>query len=287
MTYTLKLSWSRLALAGLLLGAPVSGFAQSILLTASNFSLLGGSAITNTGLTVISDGNVGLFPTAESAITGIPPAVITNGSIVATGPVTQQAQLDLMTAATGLAGMPSDRNLSGQDLGGMTLAPGVYTFDAAAAQTGNLILDAQGRNNAYWVFQISTTLTTFTGANVTVINYGSHGGDDDGVFWDAGSAITIGVNNVVLGNYLAGTSITLGTSTHGEARNLALAAISLDNNIVSAQGGPGGSDWSGGLTYDPSGNVVPVPEPAAVLWLAPLGALGWALRQRHAGTRVK
>jgi hypothetical protein len=146
---------------------------------------LGGSAITNIGNTVISDGNVGLFPTTEAAITGIPPAVIVGGTIIATGPITQQAQIDFNKAAMGLAGMAANVNLTGQDLGGMILPPGVYSFDAAAMLTGTLTLDAEGQNNAYWVFQIDTTLTTTTGSNVTVINYGSHGGNDDGVFWNA------------------------------------------------------------------------------------------------------
>src|SRR5580704_6162024 len=139
-----------------LLCAPASGFARSILLTAGNFAVLGGTAITSTGVvgTTISNGNVGLAPGATSGITGFPPAVVTGGAIISTGLITGQARLDLITASVGLAGMASNANMSNIDLGGKTLAPGVYTFGAAAGQTGALVLDAQGKNNVFWVFQI-------------------------------------------------------------------------------------------------------------------------------------
>src|SRR4051812_42592854 len=150
-------SLSAAAILALLL-IPVPGFAQSILLSAGNYTLLGGTAITSTGTvgTTIRNGNVGLSPGATTGITGFPPAVIVNGSIIATGPVTAQARLDLMTASVGLAGMPSSANMSTVDLGGKTLNPGVYTFNGAASQSGALVLDAQGKNNVAWVFQIGT-----------------------------------------------------------------------------------------------------------------------------------
>lgn len=255
-----------LALAALLC-APASGSAspppfgstQSILLSAGDFTLLGGTAITSTGVlgTTIVNGNVGLAPGATTGITGFPPAVIIGGAIIGTSGVTGQARLDLITASVGLAGMPSDVNLSNVDLGGMTLSPGVYTFNAAAALSGALTLDAQGQNNVFWVFQIGTALTTAVNSTVTVINLGSNGGSDVGIFWNAGSAITFGANNEIAGNYLAGTSITFGAVTSGSGRALVLAAISLDNNIIVSRGGPGSSDWTGGLTYDLNGKVVP------------------------------
>ncbi len=257
-----------------LLGVPTTSFAgspppppppppplpDSILLSAANFTLLGGTAITSTGVagTVIISGNIGLSPGDTSAIIGFPPGVVTGGgAIIATGPVTGQARQDLIKAANGLAGMPSNTNLSNVDLGGLTLLPGVYTFDGAATLNGDLVLDADGQNDAFWVFQISTSLTTAINSTVTVINSGTNGGNDDGIFWVAGSAMTIGANNQVLGNYLAGTSLTFSSTTHGSGRALVLAGISLDQNIINSRGGPADSDWSGGLTYDAQGNVVP------------------------------
>jgi hypothetical protein len=208
---------------------------------------------------VISNGNVGLSPGPTAGITGFnPPAVIINGVIVPTGPVTAQARQDLIKAQVGLAAMPSGTTMSSVDLGGKTLAPGVYTFAAAATQTGNLVLDGQGKNNAFWVFQIGTTLTTSLAATVTIINPGSNGGSDYGIFWNCGSAINIAADNQIAGIYIAGTSITFGVNSTRGGRALALAAISLDNNQIDARGGPGGSDWSGGLIFDRLGRVVPI-----------------------------
>jgi autotransporter-associated beta strand protein len=248
--------------AAAFLFAPSSGSAQSILLTASDFTLLGGTAITSTGVvgTTIRNGNVGLSPGATTGITGFPPAVIINGGIIATGGVTSQARLDLITASVGLANMPSNSNMSNVNLGGTTLTPGVYTFNGAAALNGALTLDAQGQNNVAWVFQIGTALTTSINSSVTFINLGSNGGSDLGLFWNAGSAVTLGANNQAFGNYLAGTSITFGALDSIGGRGLALAGISLDNTVVNARGGPGGGDLTGGLTYNLSGAVVAAPS---------------------------
>lgn len=249
-----------LAVLGGLVVSTSSGFADSILRSAGDFALLGGTGITSTGVvgTEIKNGNVGLSPGATTGITGFPPAVVVNGSIIATGPVTAQARRDLIKAQVGLAGMPSNANMSTVDLGGKTLAPGVYTFNSEANLNGDLVLDGQGKNNAFWVFQIGTALTSSINSTVKIINPGSNGGRDYGIFWNCGSAINIGANNEIAGIYLAGTSIVFGDGSARGGRALALAAISLDNNQIDVKGGPGGSDWSGGLMFDRSGKVVPV-----------------------------
>ena len=259
-----------------LLCAPVSGSAQSILLTAGDFTLLGGTAITSTGVagTIIRNGNIGLAPGATSGITGFPPAVVVNGAIVATGAATSQARLDLIRASVGLAGMASNANMSTVDLGGKTLAPGVYTFNSAASLTGALVLDAQGQNSVAWVFQIGTALTTSINSTITFINLGTNGGSDLGLFWNAGSAINVGGNNQIAGNYLSGTSISFGGLSGGGGRALALAGVSLDNNIINARGGFGGGDYTGGLKYDPSGAVVLSGGSGGTTSIAPGGVNG-------------
>jgi hypothetical protein len=47
-----------------------------------------------------------------------------------------------------------DRDLTNQDLGGMTLPPGTYSFSRNAALNGKLILDAEGDEYAVWTFQV-------------------------------------------------------------------------------------------------------------------------------------
>ena len=66
-----------------------------------------------------------------------------------------------------------------------------------------------GSDDALWVFQIGSTLTTASSSVVQVIN----GGPGDGVYWQVGSsAMTLGTGTTFEGNILANTSITLDTS---------------------------------------------------------------------------
>ncbi|MEN6405857.1 MAG: ice-binding family protein, partial [Thermoguttaceae bacterium] len=130
--------------------------------------------------------------------------------------------------------------------------------------TGTLTLDAQGSNNAFWVFQIGSALTTASGSSVVVINFGSNGGSDDGVFWQVGSSATLGTSTSFEGNILALASITLNTTaTILNGRALAqTGAVTMDTNVISnvcPVGGPGngGPGYSGGLKYDTSGHIVP------------------------------
>jgi hypothetical protein len=116
-----------------------------------------------------------------------------------------------------------------------------------------------------WVFQFGTGLTTAVNSTVKLINPGSNGGSDDGIFWNAATgAIVIGDNNTVLGNYIAYTSVTFTGSTqllgNGGARFLALnAAVTFAGpGTVNALGGAGGGDWTGGVLLNGS-SVVTVP----------------------------
>jgi hypothetical protein len=257
---------------------PAAFAAQSILLSADDFALLGGTTITANEGTTVSNGNIGISP--GTSLVGFPPATVSNGSIVATGAVTDQATADLLTASSGLAAMTATGNLTGQNLGGMTLGSGVYKFDSTAGFTGALALDAAGQNNAYWVFQIGSALTTAAGASVSVINLGADGGTGLGIFWNAGTQITTGANNLLLGNFLAGTGVTLGVSNTLFGSVLAQGAISLDAATINAIGGPNGSGLAGGLTYG-GGNVIPVPEVPSFVFAASGALLLLAVRRRR------
>src|SRR2546423_7909349 len=98
-----------------------TAFAQIPLGTAQNFAILGGSTETNTGPTNIN-GNLGVSP--GSSVTGFPPGIVTGGSIHAADAVAAQAQSDLTTAYNTAAGTPCNVDLTGQNLGGLTLTAG-------------------------------------------------------------------------------------------------------------------------------------------------------------------
>ena len=164
--------------------------------------------------------------------------------------------------------MASAEDLTGINLGGLTLAPGVYKFASTAGLTGGLVLDAGGQNNAAWVFQIGSALTTAAGASVSVINLGPDGGSSLGIFWNAGTQITTGASNLLMGNFLAGTDITFGATNTIEGRALAQGAISLDGTTINATGVPNGGALNGGLMYNGNGDIVAVPEVSPFIFAA-------------------
>jgi len=194
--------------------------------TADSFAVLGGSAITNTGLSVIT-GDLGLSP--ETSITGFPPGTI-SGTTHATDAVALQAQTDLTTAYNDADGRSCTTNLTGQDLGGMTLTPGVYCFDSSAQLTGTLILNGQGDVDAVFIFKMGSTITTASGSSVSLIN----SAQSCNVFWKVGSSATLGTTTSFIGNIMVLTSITLNTNATVNGRVLARnGAVTLDTNTIS------------------------------------------------------
>jgi len=181
--------------------------------------------VTNTGSSILN-GNLGVSP--GTAITGFPPGIV-NGSTHVSDGVASQAQSDLTTAYnTAAAALPST-DLTGQDLGGLTLTPGAYHFDSSAQLTGALTLNAEGNPNAEFVFQVGTALTTASNSSVVMIN----GGTPCNVYWQVGSSATLGTTTAFQGSVLALTSITMNTSATALGRMLARnGAVTLDSNTL-------------------------------------------------------
>jgi autotransporter-associated beta strand protein len=221
----------------LLLAASASAVPQPIWLgEAEKITVLGASTVTNAGPTKVI-GNLALSPGVS--VTGFPPGTIVGGSIHIGDALATQAHADAFTAYNQLAGESFNTELSGQNLGGMTLTPGVYYFATAAALNGTLTLDTGGDPNAEFHFQIGTTLTTAVASNITLLN-----GNTINIFWQVGTSATIGVGSTFTGNILADQSITVNSGATINGRVIAInAAVTLDSNTINGFGT--GSVWKG------------------------------------------
>jgi len=244
--------------AALLCGSSPA-WAQS-LGTAASFAVLGGSTVTNTGPSILT-GDLGVSP--GSAVTGFPPGLVTGGTIHAADAVALQAQNDVTTAYNFLAAQACGTDLTGQDLGGLTLTPGVYCFSSSAQLTGTLTLNGPG----IYIFQMGTSLTTASGSAVALTN----GASACDVWWQVGSSATLGTTASLPGNILALTSITLNTGASASGRVLARnGAVTLDSNIVT------------GCAAAPGAAQIPtLSEGGLIMLMALLALVGVAAMRRH------
>jgi hypothetical protein len=210
---------------------------------AGRFVILGSLAVTTTGVTAISNGDIGVTPGARSTMTGFTPSgstgafvELTNGMSYApddanpapfpyplhystpvvgaawttTAAMLTQASSDLGVAKTFLDANPNPgapTQVCPTELGTLTLTRGVYnTASNVTIQTGTLTLDAQGDPNSVWIFKISGTLTTGApGGNITLIN----GALARNVYWSTGGIATIGAGTIFKGSVFAQTQANL------------------------------------------------------------------------------
>jgi hypothetical protein len=259
--------------SGFALGAfpavAAASVAQPRLLSAGNFTVMAASAITNTGSTTIT-GNLAISPKTASSVTGFPPGVVT-GARDENNAVAIRAHTDLVTTYNDAAHATPFKNMSGVNLGGKTLTPGVYHFSSSAQLTGTLILNGEGRSNSIFIFQIGSALTTASRSRVVLSNRAS----SCNVFWQVTSSATLGTATSFQGNLIALTSITLTTGATigvggGANGGRALArngALTLDSNQIRP---PTGVCTTASETPTPSTGAGPI---AAAPWLLGTGAL--------------
>jgi hypothetical protein len=157
--------------------------------------------------------------------TDAPPPHITcpNEGTAATKAIADAAALAALNAFNDLAGRPGAMLIAAQ-LGGLTLAPGLYaTGTGAFLLTGaaDLTLDAGGNPDAVWIFQMATTLTVGSaGLPRSVILAG--GAQPKNVFWQVGSSATI---NGTGGGVMVGTIISSAATTFSTAGNVAITTL--------------------------------------------------------------
>jgi hypothetical protein len=198
--------------------------------TAEKYSVLAGSTVTNTGPSVLN-ASIGLSP--GTSVTGFPPGIITSPGVKnIANPSAVTAKADLVTAYLDAQRRSVTATVKA-DLTGLILGPGVYSASAKGPLrlSGKLTLDAKGNDNAVFIFQTNSTLTTASSSIISLTN----GANACRVFWQVGSSATLGTSSRFIGSLLALSSITATTGTRIEGRLLARnGAVTLDTNTFTA-----------------------------------------------------
>ena len=221
-------------------GAPALSGHSSLINSASNFSLLAYSTITNTGSSVIT-GDVGLTP--GTSIT--PGAWTLIGTEYVADVTAVTAQTDASNAYTSLAAHGGYTPIS-STLDGQTLTAGYYsessgTFNLAQSGPGTLTLN--GSSTDVFVFKAASTLVTGAGGIPTITLTG--GALASNVYWLVGSSATINSGNTGTfeGNVIAQASVTvtLGGTVNGSLVALTGAVtLSAATNANAIPGSPSG-----------------------------------------------
>ena len=228
--------------------APVVLGSTTDLATVGSYALLAKTGITNVTGSSIAGGHLGLSPAAASFITGFAlvadstnlystsSSVASPGRVYASDNATPTpsnlttAVLAMQAAYTDAAGRtnPDSLNLASGNIGGQTLAPGLYTWGTSVTIQTDVTIS--GSANDVWIFQISNDLDLSAAKNVIL----SGGAQAKNIFWQVAGQATIHANAHFEGVLLSKTAITLqtGASIHGRA--LAQSLIALDNTTVTA-----------------------------------------------------
>ncbi len=278
-----------------ILYAPSTGLAgPSLLGSAQEFAVLGATpSVTNTGTTTLW-GDVGISPAAsitgqESLTVNGINALLNPADVHLNDSVAQQAQSDALTAYNALAGLAATTDLTGLELAGLTLTPGVYSFGTTAGLNGALTLDFATNPGGDFVFQVGTALTTGSGSSVNVIN----GSQSSGVYWLMGvtggsgtGAATLGSSTVFAGNILALDTIALDSTAAilcGRAISLNAAVTMIGNTIsndnTAEDFGSGRPDF-GSYGFSGGNGAQVIPAPGAFLLVAVGMATLSAFRKR-------
>ena len=227
--------------------------------SASPFGAFGGNAgITNQGINTVINGSIATtaastlvtgFHDATAIYTETPLNVGNVTGAIATAPpmpgtatsfaIATQALADATAAYLSIspASMPGGIDPGAGELGGLTLAPGIYKSNSGTfnISNGNLTLDAQGDPNAVWIFQTAAGLTVGiagpTGAkSVVLIN----GALPKNVFWYVGStAIINGAGGgTMVGTIIANSGVTFSTAGNAVQTVLNGRALSLVSSVT-------------------------------------------------------
>jgi hypothetical protein len=207
-----------------------------------NYVILSKAGISTTGVTSIV-GNIGVSPIAATAITGFglildrtgqfsKSPLVTGNIYAATYAVPTPANLttaihNMEAAYTDAAGRAANvTELGAGNIGGKTLAPGVYKWGTDVSIPTDVTLS--GNSNAVWIFQIAGGLKISSAKNVILTG----GAQAKNIFWQVAGVATLGTTSDFKGIILSKTAIVMQTGAVITGKALAQTAVTLDANKV-------------------------------------------------------
>jgi hypothetical protein len=211
--------------------------------TAGDFVILSKAGITNTGSTTIV-GDIGVSPIASTAITGFALKLSRNGQFATSSKVTgrvfaasyaaptptrmTRAVKDMQTAYDDAAARtnPTATELGAGNIGGLTIAPGLYKWSSDVVIPANVVLS--GDQNAVWIFQIAGTLNISSGKRIVLRG----GAQAKNIFWQVAGKTTIQTTALFNGNILDKTAIAIMTGARLNGKAFAQTAVTLQANPV-------------------------------------------------------
>ena len=204
---------------------------------AGRFAILSQSGITDVFASSI-EGNVGTSPITGAALLLTCTEVAGNiYTVNAAGPlpcyVSDPVSLttavgDMGFAYTDAAGRvgPDFTELGAGQIGGLTLAPGLYKWGTGLLISTDVTLS--GGPDDVWIFQVAGTLNQASATRVTMAG----GARAKNVFWAVAGAVTIGTTAHFEGVALGKTMIAVNTGATVNGRLLAQTAVTLQMNAI-------------------------------------------------------
>jgi hypothetical protein len=198
-------------------GSALSAQATVDLGNADSFGALSFTAMTNAGANTVVHGNIGSSTSIDAGVTHPGFAAYGAGS-----PELANAQASLLTAYNFAEAQPPNQpTITGANLAGRTLGPGVYNSTSGILISGPiaLTLDGGGDSSSVFIFQAASSgdLTVDPTSSIAYTN----GAQPCNVFWKVHSAFLKNTGNTFVGTILALTQITLTDNITVEGRVLA------------------------------------------------------------------
>ena len=229
--------------AGVPLGSSGGATIANDLGASGNYVILSKTGISNaTGSSIT--GNLGVSPAAATYITGFSLSLDSTNVFSTSSHVTGKIYAadyaaptpsNLTTAIGSMEAAYTDAasrtnpdftELATGNLGGLTLAPGLYKWGTSVTIPTSVTIS--GTANDIWIFQIAGNLVMSAAQNVVLAG----GAQAKNIYWQVAGYVTIGTSAHFEGTILCKTAVTLQTTASMNGQILSQTAVALDNNAV-------------------------------------------------------